>query len=254
MAKPPPQQFYKLKPFLDLFQQGTPILMYHKIGLRPSRVRLKGLYVRPDSFKRQLDEFKAAGFHAVSPSDACSAPHESRERRVVLTFDDGFRNVFDNALEPLARHGMRALQFLVVNSIGKLNEWDLRDGEAPEPLMDTAQVRDWLAAGHQIGSHSLTHARLTRLTVRDAREEIITSKKKLEDLFSIPVDHFCYPYGDFSPATRDLVLEAGYKTACTTLYGVNTPATPPLELCRITVRHPTRTLKSLTAALAELGS
>ena len=254
MAKAPPQQYYRLKPFLDYFQQGTPVLMYHKIGLRPRRVRLKGLYVRPDVFIRQLREFHAADFKAVSPLEACAPSNGEPSRRISLTFDDGFRNVFDNALEPLARHGFRALQFLVVNSIGKLNEWDLRDGEAPEPLMDAAQVRDWLTAGHFIGSHSLTHARLTRLTGRDAREEIIASKKKLEDTFGVPVEHFCYPYGDFSPAMRDLVAEAGYRTACTTQYGINTPATPRLELCRITVRHPTRTLKTLTAALTQAAA
>ena len=74
-------------------------------------------------------------------------------------------------------------RFLVPNFIGKFNEWDLRDGEAAEPLMDTDQIREWLQAGHSIGSHSLTHARLTRLTLRDAREEIFASKKKLEDVF-----------------------------------------------------------------------
>jgi peptidoglycan/xylan/chitin deacetylase (PgdA/CDA1 family) len=112
-------------------------------------------------------------------------------------------------------------------------------------LMDAAQVRDWLAAGHAIGSHSLTHARLTRLTVRDAREEIFASRKKLEDTFGVTVEHFCYPYGDWSEAVRDLVIEAGYRTACTTEFGVNTPATPPYALRRITVRRPTRTFRTL---------
>ncbi|MGO8896901.1 MAG: polysaccharide deacetylase family protein [Isosphaeraceae bacterium] len=93
---------------------------------------------------------------------------------MALTFDDGFCNAFEKALEPLAQHRLRALQFLVADAIGKLNEWDIREGEAPEPLMDAGQIRQWLQAGHGIGSHSLTHARLTRLSVRDAREEIIT--------------------------------------------------------------------------------
>jgi peptidoglycan/xylan/chitin deacetylase (PgdA/CDA1 family) len=168
---------------------------------------------------------------------------------VALTFDDGFRNVLQNALAPLARGGWRALQFLVPNCIGRLNEWDLRDGEAPEVLMDAAEVREWLGAGHAIGSHSLTHARLTRLTQRDAREEIFASKKKLEDTFGVAVEHFCYPYGDWNEAVRELVLEAGYRTACTTEFGVNTPATPPLTLHRITVRHPTRTLRTLKRKL-----
>ena len=225
--------------------------MYHKIGTRPRRVRLKGLYVLPSVFERQLAEFAAAGFVSATPSEARDAGHQSSPRRVALTFDDGFRNVFENAMAPLARHRMSAIQFLVANLIGKDNEWEEREGESTEPLMDAAQVREWLAAGHSIGSHSLSHPRLTRLTARDAREEIFTSKKKLEDMFGIPITHFCYPYGEFNPAVRDLVMEAGYESACTVQYGVNTPNTPAFELNRITVRHPTRTLRTLTNALTE---
>jgi peptidoglycan/xylan/chitin deacetylase (PgdA/CDA1 family) len=240
-----PDHYNSLRPFRSLFSTGVPILMYHKIAPRPPRVRLKGLYVTPANFVRQMAELSEGGFVACSPAEACAKSRSAL--RVALTFDDGFRNVFQNAIEPLARHGLRALQFLVVQFIGKLNEWDLREGEAPEMLMDAAQVRDWLGAGHAIGSHSLTHARLTRLTLRDAREEIFASKKKLEDTFGVAVEHFCYPYGDWSEAVRDLVIEAGYRSACTTEFGVNTPATPPYALRRITVRHPTRTLRTLKA-------
>jgi len=221
--------------------------MYHKIAPRPRRVRLKGLYVAPATFRRQLAELRENGFASCSPEEArqegASVP------RMALTFDDGFRSVFQNAVEPLAEGGWRAMQFLVSNCIGKLNEWDLRDGEAPELLMDAAEVRDWIGAGHAIGSHSLTHARLTRLTLRDAREEIFASKKKLEDTFGVAVEHFCYPYGDWSEPVRDLVIEAGYRTACTTQFGVNTPATPAFALCRIIARHPTRTLRTLKRKL-----
>jgi peptidoglycan/xylan/chitin deacetylase (PgdA/CDA1 family) len=242
-----PKQYHTLAPFREFFSTGVPILMYHKIGPRPSRVRLKGLYVTPATFVRQLTELTGEGFATCSPGQACS--DATAGPRIALTFDDGFRNVFENALGPLADHRKTAIQFLVPNFIGKLNEWDLRDGEAAEPLMDTDQIREWLRAGHSIGSHSLTHARLTRLTVRDAREEIFASKKKLEDVFGVAIEHFCYPYGDWNESVRDLVVEAGYRTACTTDFGINTPATPPLALHRITARHPTRTLRSLKAKL-----
>ncbi|HXR08135.1 MAG TPA: polysaccharide deacetylase family protein [Candidatus Acidoferrum sp.] len=246
-----PRQFHTLEPFLDLFKTGVPILMYHKIGPRPRRVRLRGLYVRPEVLARQLDEFQRAGFTACPPAEANAGVRSGAgpARRFVLTFDDGFRNVFQNALEPLAQKKFHAIEFLVVNCIGKLNEWDLRDGEAPEPLMDAAQVREWLRAGHRIGSHSLSHPRLTRLSLRDALEEIAGSKKKLEDTFGVAVEDFSYPFGDWNEAVRDLVMEAGYRTACTTDYGVNSPATSPLVLRRIAVRHPTRSLKTLRARL-----
>jgi peptidoglycan/xylan/chitin deacetylase (PgdA/CDA1 family) len=249
MRRRVPSQFYTLKPFLEMFQTGVPILMYHKIGPRPRRVRLKGLYVRPEVFVRQLEELRAAGFVSCLPGQANTAGEGAPKRRVALTFDDGFANVFQNALQPLAEKQFQATQFLVSDFVGKLNQWDLRDGEAPESLMDAGQVREWLRAGHRIGSHSLTHPRLTRLSLRDAQEEILASKKQLEDSFGVGVEDFCYPYGDWNEAVRDLVMEAGYRSACTTEYGVNTPAIPAWALRRITVRHPTRSLKALRARL-----
>jgi peptidoglycan/xylan/chitin deacetylase (PgdA/CDA1 family) len=242
-----PENYHTLKPFRELFGTGVPILMYHKIAPRPRRVRLKGLYVAPTHFAKQLTELRSHGFVSCNPIEAMQDGNGSP--RIVLSFDDGFRNVFQNALGPLNDGGWKALQFLVPNCIGKLNEWDLREGEAPEMLMDVQEVRDWIAAGHMIGSHSLTHARLTRLTVRDAREEIFASKKKLEDTFGVAVEHFCYPYGDWNEGVRDLVSEAGYRTACTTQFGVNTPGTPAFVLHRIAVRHPTRNLRALGEAL-----
>jgi len=242
-----PEHYHTLPPFRKLFSTGVPIFMYHKIAPRPRRVRLKGLYVTPETFVRQLAELSENGFAPCSLAEACQDAQPTA--RVVLTFDDGFHNVFRNALTPLAERRWRALQFLVPRFIGQLNQWELREGEVPELLMDAAQVRDWLGAGHAIGSHSLTHARLTRLTLRDAREEIFASKRKLEDDFGVPVEHFCYPYGDWTEAVRELVMEAGYRTACTTQFGVNTSATPPLTLHRITVRYPTRTLRALKRKL-----
>jgi peptidoglycan/xylan/chitin deacetylase (PgdA/CDA1 family) len=244
-----PAQFHTLPLFLEFFQTGVPILMYHKIGVRPRQVRLKGLYVRREVFVRQITELRQAGFVSCAPAEAAVSGNNAPQRRIVLTFDDGFRNVFQNAMQPLADGGFHATQFLVSNYIGQRNEWELRDGEAPELLMDHAQVQDWLRAGHRIGSHSLTHPRLTRLSLRDAQEEILASKKKLEDAFGIAVEDFCYPYGDWNEAVRDLVMEAGYRTACTTDFGVNTPHTPPLAMKRIMVRHPTRSLKVLKARL-----
>ena len=70
MRSPMPVHFHTLEPFLDLFNTGVPILVYHKIGPRPVRVRLKGLYVPPENFVRQLDELRQAGFASCSPAAA----------------------------------------------------------------------------------------------------------------------------------------------------------------------------------------
>src|ERR1041385_4752167 len=249
-ARPnPPSHYSSLGPFRDLFEQGNPILTYHKLGPRPRRVRLKGLYVSAALFDRQLAELRAAGFQSASLSD-CSGPVQPR--RIALTFDDGYANVLPHALEPLAQTQFKAIQFLPVNFLGKSNEWDAAAGEASEPIMDASQVRDWLAAGHDIGSHTLTHPFLTRLTPEHAREEMFASKKKLEDLFGRSIEHFCYPYGDWNADVRDWVMAAGYRTACTTEFGVNTPETSAFELKRITARYRSRSLKTLLRRVGRL--
>lgn len=237
-----PACYSGLAPFRSLFRQGNPILTYHKLGPRPGRVRLKGLYVSAPLFRRQLEELRAAGYRS-GLLESCAGPLVPH--RVVLTFDDGYVNVLRHGLEALAAARFQAVVFLVAELLGKCNQWDMPLGEAAEPMMDSAQIRDWLAAGHEIGSHTLTHPHLTRLPLRVAREEISASRKKLQDLFGRPIEHFCYPYGDWNESVRELVEAAGYKTACTTEAGINTAQTCSFALKRLTVRYPTRNLKSV---------
>ena len=247
-----PPYFTSLKPFAGLFATGVPWLMYHKLGPRPGGVLLKGLYISRALFERQLSELRRAGF-TTPPCGPPPSGEGNPERRIALTFDDGFANVFEHGLEPLARHGVRAMEYLVAERVGGWNDWEMEKGEAREPLMNASQIKEWLAAGHEIGSHSLTHPFLTRISVARAREEVGASKKKLEDRFGVPVRHFCYPYGDWSPAVRDLVIAAGYETACTTEVGVNTSATPRFELKRILVRYRSISVKAFKERLARAG-
>jgi peptidoglycan/xylan/chitin deacetylase (PgdA/CDA1 family) len=239
-----PAYYSGLAPFRKIFETGNPILTYHKLGPRPARVRLKGLYVSESLFGRQLQELRSAGFSNGEMVTA-AAPYVSK--RIVITFDDGYVNVLRHGLASLAAAQFTAVQFLVADRLGKCNDWDVGLGEASEPLMDAAQVREWLAAGHEIGSHTLTHPYLSKMARAQAQEEITASRKKLQDLFGQPIDHFCYPYGDWNSAARDLVAEAGYKTACTTDAGVNTALDSPFALKRFTARYASRSLKTVWA-------
>jgi peptidoglycan/xylan/chitin deacetylase (PgdA/CDA1 family) len=232
-----------LRPFREFFETGMPWLTYHKLGARPRGARIKGLYVRPALFERQLAELRAEGFH--TPAFGQLPEKMNLAKTIALTFDDGFANAFENALRPLSQYGFHAIQFLVVNHIGQFNQWEVEQGEVRETLMDAARIKSWLAAGHEIGAHTLTHPFLTRLGLREAREEISAGKKKLEDWFGVPVRHFCYPYGDWNKSVRDVVQESGYATACTTDFGVNTARTPPFELKRIMARHRSVSLKAM---------
>ncbi|HVV00691.1 MAG TPA: polysaccharide deacetylase family protein [Verrucomicrobiae bacterium] len=251
-----PACYSRLGPFRELFETARPILMYHHVGPRPRGARLKGLYVSPRLFKIQIEELARAGFktppfaECLTNGSAISTPTATRPPRdIFLTFDDGFVDVFDHALPVLDEHGFSAIQFVLPDLLGKTNEWQERQGDVSHPLMDAAQVREWLAAGQEIGSHSLTHPWLTRIPIAGAREEIFASKKKLEDLFGRRVDHFCYPYGDCNEAIRDLAREAGYRTACTTRRGINEPPLDPFSLNRFTARYPSRSWKSFKSWL-----
>jgi peptidoglycan/xylan/chitin deacetylase (PgdA/CDA1 family) len=236
---------------LDTLTVGLPILTYHKIARRPLRAKVRSIYMGRSDFERQLSELTAAGFSTVT-LDAIRPAMGNSSRQIVLTFDDGYLNVLHNAAPALARHGFKATHFLVADLIGQNNRWDLAHGEVPERLMNAGQIREWLALGHEIGAHTLSHPNLTRISLSAAREEIFSSKKKLEDLFGRPIRHFCYPYGEWNDALVDLVREAGYATATTTRWGANTSATPPFALHRLNTRYRSRNIRSALRGLARL--
>jgi peptidoglycan/xylan/chitin deacetylase (PgdA/CDA1 family) len=216
----------------ELMARGAAIFAYHKISAPPQNTRDPFLYTRPEDFDRQLTALRAAGLQAARLEELV-ASSKDLAKRFIITFDDGFRNVLDQGLEILSRHNASAVQFIVSDFIGKENNWDIAKGDSAEPLMDAAQIKDWLAAGHEIGSHSLTHRNLKGASAAEAREEIFSSKKMLEDKFGVAVRHFCYPFGGWTPSARDLVVEAGYQTACTIEFGVNDAKADPFTLRRI---------------------
>lgn len=226
--------YYSLQTLSSDPADSWPILMYHQLGRPPKFSRQRGLFVSRELFRRQMDELCQAGFETVS-LDAVRAAPEGTARRVTVTFDDGFAGAFHVALPILSARDFSAIQFIVANR--KTNQWDADLGHARYPLMDDHQIADWLAAGHEIGAHSLSHPHLTQIPLGDARQEIFESKARLEDRFQRPVRHFCYPYGDVNPAIRELVMEAGFETACSTDAGSHRVGGDPFRLARWMATH-----------------
>lgn len=235
-----PDYYSELRPFLKDFNEGHPILCYHKIARPPAKARIKGLYLDPDLFLSQMNEISQAAFISMLPNEAT----HSKGSSITITFDDGFANNLTAAAPLMQQSGIRAINYLVADRIGQTSDWEASEGGEADSLMNESQIRDWLAAGHWIGAHTCTHPRLSQITRDRAREEITAGRKKLEDRFGIPVEHFAYPYGDYDDSTVELVREAGFKTACTMHRGINLTETPALELKRWTARYPSRTLKN----------
>jgi peptidoglycan/xylan/chitin deacetylase (PgdA/CDA1 family) len=239
-----PPYYSRLEPFREALQSGGGALTYHHVGPRPAGVRLKGLYVSPKLFGRQITELRDSGF-TTEPYGAFTNPPRPGKFNIAITFDDGFRDVLEHALPVLRAAKFSAIQFLVADLIGQTSQWQAASGERPGRLMDREEIKDWLAAGNQIGSHTLRHPFLTKISLAEAQEEIAASRKKLEDWFGISIEHFCYPYGDWNTRVRNAVEAAGYQTACTTVAGVNTSEVDRFALRRFTARYPSRNLKNL---------
>lgn len=112
---------------------------------------------------------------------------------VSITFDDGFANVYNNALPVLARYGFKTTQYIVSGAIGSKTNLDL-------PAMTRSQIAAMCAAGHEIGSHTAGHPRLTSLSSKKLNSELSSSKKIL-DAICVPVDSLAIPYGDYNDNT-----------------------------------------------------
>jgi peptidoglycan/xylan/chitin deacetylase (PgdA/CDA1 family) len=189
---------------------GTGVYMFHKVATAPRETRDPFEFTSPATFEKKIAALKSASLEPVQLAQLPATPGS-----FVLTFDDGYASLITQALPILQRQQVSGITFLVAGKLGGHNDWDTVKGDVPQSLMNETEVRTWLAAGHQIGSHSLTHPNLRKIAPAIAREEITASRKKLEDTFGMPVTHFCYPYGSYDESIQDCVAAAGYQTACT---------------------------------------
>ncbi|TAM80064.1 MAG: glycosyltransferase [Acidobacteria bacterium] len=213
----------------DLYPARTPILMLHSVSA-PAELRLKSLYISPRRFTRFMKWLKKVGYTSALP-----AGWEERaacRRRVILTFDDAYDDFISDAFPVLHRLGFTATVFVVVDRIGKTNDWDERRGYKSRRLLSLGEIRELHNHGVHFGSHTLTHAWLTSASDRDLEREVGDSKRKLEDLLGAEVSSFAYPWGIADMRVRSAVARAGYKTALTTQEGLN-GSEDPLSLKRI---------------------
>jgi peptidoglycan/xylan/chitin deacetylase (PgdA/CDA1 family) len=96
-----------------------------------------------------------------------------------------------------------------------------------------AQLRAMASDGVEIGSHTVTHPILTRVSVDRLRRELEASRERLEQMLSRPIGLFCYPNGAYNRVVRDAVGHAGYRLAVTSDSGLNDTTIDPLAIRRI---------------------
>jgi peptidoglycan/xylan/chitin deacetylase (PgdA/CDA1 family) len=219
---------------------GTPILMHHQVGPHRPGSPLNRWRVTRRDFDWQLDTLQRLGYRGVTLRDLLESPERvspetnAKSRRVVLTFDDGYRGVKERALPALLSRGFGATVFVVADRTGGVNDWD---GETPgDPLLTADEIRRLHGAGIEIGSHGATHRALTRLDDAELAREVAGSKETLERITGAPVTSFCYPYGDFDDRAVEAVRAAGYRAATVIRGGISKDLSDPFRLKRVAVR------------------
>ena len=214
-----------------------PILMYHQIEVAPPKgAAFRSLYVSPGAFARQMLFLSLLGYRGLSMSDLMPYLTGERSGKVFgITFDDGYLNNLTNALPVLNRHGFSSTCYAVSQKLGKTNEWDREVGINQTALMNTPQLRQWLAGGQEVGAHTRHHVRLTHVDDSISREEIALCKQDLEGITDTSVRHFCYPYGDYTDVHVAMARAAGFESATTTQRGQCHAGIDVMQLPRVPV-------------------
>lgn len=200
-----------------------PVLMYHKIPDQPPATRHQ-IFVTKENFARHLAYFKSRGLSPITfldYQDFASGRRKLAEfprRPIMLTFDDGYLDNYTNLLPLMQQYGYRGVLYLLGDFEVRYNQWDLAEdpSEPRAELMSEAQKQAFVAAGWEIGAHTLTHPRLANLPAAEAAHEMAASKAELERRLGIEVLSFAYPYGNLSAETKRLAAEAGFTYAVAT--------------------------------------
>jgi|APSaa5957512622_1039677.scaffolds.fasta_scaffold09713_2 peptidoglycan/xylan/chitin deacetylase (PgdA/CDA1 family) len=230
--------------------------MYHCVSNFPHEKDIPYDNVPPELFRTHMQILASEHYNVISLS-ALAKKIETKQnipqKTIAITFDDGYKNNYQNAFPILEDMGFCATLFLIVNAIDKQQPfehllWDeisqkhfLGHPESRLPL-NWGEVREIAQSGMEIASHGLTHRSIGYLEPEEARKEIFESKEILENAISNEVKCFSYPFGsvvynDYNSHTADILIEAGYEGACTTEIGAVAKSDSVYELRRIPVRE-----------------
>ena len=176
-----------------------------------------------------LSQLRHLGYQTVS-SRAFRAWQQGQgglpERTVVLTFDDGYTSHFEIVAPLLLRYHFSATFFIPVERVGRAGHltWE--------------QLRKLVFLGMEIGSHGVTHRPMTSLSPEELDQELVDSKRILEERLGVPVRALAAPGGFWNGKVAEAAQRAGYDAVWVSMIGTNGRDTNPAALRRVVVRQP----------------
>jgi len=214
-----------------LYEDGiqiVPILCYHRFG----KTCKSNLCISERTFAKQMEYLKNNGYHTIHLSDLMGFLNYKNaipSKSVVITLDDGYRSIYEFAYPLLKRYGYTATLFIYTDFV-----------EASGNALSWNQLRKLKAAGFEIGSHSISHADLTKKLPHEndptywsrISKELINSKEIIDRELNQDTQIFAYPYGNYNQQILGLFSEAGYKLGLTIRNGGNSFFANPLTLKR----------------------
>ena len=212
----------------------VPILMYHYVSEPPpgSDIYRVDLSVAPDAFRQQMAHLRDSGYTPVDLYDlstAIVAHTELPEKPIIITFDDGYLDNYENAFPVLQEFGFKGTFFVVTEFIDS----------GREGYMTWEMIEEMSRAGHRIESHSRTHPDLTTKSRDGLIWEILGSQETLTAHIGYKPRYFCYPGGTYNDETIRILKELDFWGAVTTENGTWHGFNDRFEWRRVRMRNST---------------
>ncbi len=206
------------------------ILTFHAIDDRASPISFP-----PAAFESGLRHLADAGWSTIRLTDAVEHVRRGAafpDRRIVITFDDGYRSVHDVAFPLLREHGMTATVFLPTGEAPDTGDGSRLPAMEEREMLSWGEIREMAAAGIDFGGHTMTHPFLTQVDRARLEHEVRGCQAVIEDALGRPASTFAYPDGRHDVQARTIVADH-YDCAVSTRLGQVTADSDPFALERI---------------------
>ena len=188
-------------------KKGVPILCYH--GVLDNPWGLESLFVKVSEFESQMKYLSENGYTTLFASQINEA--SNYEKPVIITFDDGYLDVYTNAFPILKKYNLKANVYMISGWI---------NGDV---YMTTEMTKEMASSGiFEIGSHTVSHKALATLSEAEIDYELKESKIALENMIGKSVDVIAYPTGSYDSRVINIAKNY-YKYALSTKAGKETP-------------------------------